>query len=61
VSETLAFPKKIPLLLNRQYLLLWFGQSLSLLGDYFFRRPSPSGSLIAWRKEKAGFRWQPAA
>jgi MFS family permease len=36
VAESLVSQKKTSLLANRHYRLLWSGQALSLLGDYFF-------------------------
>ena len=44
MSTTLSTEKeKIPLFINRKYALLWFGQSISNIGNFFF-----STTLYLW-------------
>lgn len=43
MADAIISQKPTPLLANRNYMLLWSGQSLSLIGDYFF-----SGTIAIW-------------
>jgi MFS family permease len=56
MSEAVASRKPAPLLTNRNFMLLWIGQSLSLIGDYFF-----AATIVLWMIEKLakGASWLP--
>src|SRR5262245_52917236 len=58
VTEIVVFQKQTSLFTNRNYLLLWSGQSLSLIGDYFFL-----ATLTIWMIEQlaSGESWLPLA
>ncbi len=58
VASAIGSEKKTSLLANRNYMLLWTGQSLSLIGDYFF-----TATIMLWMIEKLakGQSWLPLA
>jgi MFS family permease len=58
VAQSLVSQRKTSLLTNRNYRLLWSGQSLSLIGDYFF-----SATITLWIIDKLarGEPWLPLA
>jgi MFS family permease len=58
VAEIASLPRSDSLLANRAYLLLWTGQSLSFLGDYFF-----AATITLWMIDQLakGESWLPLA
>jgi MFS family permease len=58
MDESMSVQKKSSLVMNRNYMLLWIGQSLSLIGDYFF-----SATIALWIIERLarGASWLPLA